>query len=375
MKGSYYKRGSTWSYKIDIGKDPVTGKRIQKGKGGFKTKKAAEEAAREILRAVDKGNYFEPIKQSFGDFIQSWYYNHYKHEVQITTFEARGYMLKEHILEKFKDFPLNEITSFELDSFYIDKIEQGYSPDYIRNMHYLIKRAYDQAIKWHLVQTNPASEASPPTVFHKEKILWSIENIWTFIQLIIEEKTEVPYLLAIFTGMRRGEILGLKWDDVDLKNRRITIIRSLAYTSSGLIFKQPKSKKSLRPISISMFLVKYLEEHKKRQDEIIKKFQGSYNQEKLVICTIDGKPRDPSNLIREYNRLIKKANLPKISFHDLRHTFATLLLENGENPKVVSEMLGHSRVSTTLDIYTHINTESQIRAANHLESLIVPKSK
>ena len=186
---------------------------------------------------------------------------------------------------------------------------------------------------------------------------------------------EIPYLLAIFTGMRCGEVLGLKWDDVDFENKKIRIKRSLCFVSGkGLIFKEPKTKKSKRQISISQHVVNVLKKHKQKQEFQEEKLGTQYQDNNLIVCTDDGKPLDPRNLLRQFYRLIEEANVPRISFHDLRHTHATILMQQGENPKVVSERLGHSRVGITLDLYSHVSDDLQEQAAEKFENALLKQS-
>lgn len=167
--------------------------------------------------------------------------------------------------------------------------------------------------------------------------------------------------MIIFTGLRRGEALGLKWEDVDFKKGKIRVVRSLAQTKDkGLFLKDVKTQSSKRQVSISPFLIKKLQEHKEKQ-------QKYYGELELVFTSLEGTFKDPRNLLRDFNRLTKDAGLPKCTIHDLRHLHATQLMINGINPKVVQERLGHSRVAVTLDLYSHVNEDLQIDAALSFE--------
>uniref|UniRef100_A0A7U4DLV7 Integrase family protein n=1 Tax=Geobacillus sp. (strain Y4.1MC1) TaxID=581103 RepID=A0A7U4DLV7_GEOS0 len=363
-------------FRIDVGKDPVTGKRKQASFGPFRTKTEAKKELLKIKAQVDDGSYFKESTEDFPMFMERWFNTSYKRTVEITTAKSREYVIRNHIMKYFQHKKINEITTFDIDSFYVDKLDNGYSGAYIRQMHNLLNQAFDQAVKWSLVKVNPVKNAKPPKVKSEEKITWTVDEVNRFLNLIKNSSMEIPYLLAIFTGMRRGEVLGLKWDDVDFENKKIRIKRSLCFVSGkGLIFKEPKTKKSKRQISISQHVVNILKKHKQKQEFQKEKLGTQYQDNNLIVCTDDGKPLDPRNLLRQFYRLIEEANVPRISFHDLRHTHATILMQQGENPKVVSERLGHSRVGITLDLYSHVSDDLQEQAAEKFENALLKQSQ
>lgn len=363
-------------FRIDVGKDPVTGKRKQASFGPFRTKTEAKKELLKIKNQVDNGSYFKESTEDFSMFMERWFNTSYKRTVEITTAKSREYVIRNHIMKYFQHKKINEITTFDIDSFYVDKLDSGYSGAYIRQMHNLLNQAFDQAVKWSLVKVNPVKNAKPPKVKSEEKITWTVDEVNRFLNLIKDSSMEIPYLLAIFTGMRRGEVLGLKWDDVDFENKKIRIKRSLCFVSGkGLIFKEPKTKKSKRQISISQHVVNVLKKHKQKQEFQKEKLGVQYQDNNLIVCTDDGKPLDPRNLLRQFYRLIEEANVPRISFHDLRHTHATILMQQGENPKVVSERLGHSRVGITLDLYSHVSDDLQEQAAEKFENALLKQSQ
>lgn len=231
-----------------------------------------------------------------------------------------------------------------------------------------MRRAFEQAIKWSLLKFNPVVNATPPKEKTKERHIWSKNDIKKFIDTAKLSEEATIYIIAIFTGMRRGEILGLKWQDIDFNLKKIYVTRSLAFTSKkGLFLKDVKTSKSRRQISLSPYIIDVFKQHQVIQNNLKEKLGGDYLDKGLVFTSINGNFKDPRNLLREFSRLTKKAGLIKITFHDLRHTHATLLLKNGENPKVVSERLGHSRVGITLDLYSHVTDDIQEEAALRLE--------
>ncbi|WP_156185638.1 tyrosine-type recombinase/integrase [Bacillus sp. FJAT-27916] len=226
----------------------------------------------------------------------------------------------------------------------------------VRKMHNLLSKALQKAVKWGLIKSNPARDATPPTVHKQRKQIWTVEEAKTFLEVCEQEGELIPFLLAIFTGMRRGELLALRWNNIDLENGVIHVVESLVRTNEkGLYVKEVKTAHSVREVFLSPDVRDALVEYKIRQKP---------NELGIVIASSVGTYMEPRNLLRKYQRLIKLAKVPYMPFHNLRHTHATILMRMGENPKVVSERLGHARVGITLDIYSHTNEEMQKRTAN-----------
>lgn len=363
------KKTGKWYFRIDVGIDPKTGKRKQKYRGGFPTRKAAQDELTSIQSQVLDGSYFEPSIEMFEVFLNRWFDGIYRRSVEPTTAESRRHIVDKQIITYFNQKKLSDINTFMIDEFYEAKLEEGLSPGYIKIMHSILNQAFKKALNWKLIKYNPVLEASPPPVkSSKIKGLWTKYETKRFLELVTEKSVEIPYILGIFTGMRRGETLGLKWSDINFETGHIHVQRSLARTKeNGLFFKSVKTESSDRIVVVSDYVINLLNEHQQRQQKLKNKLGVSFIEHDLVNCTFDGKPIEPRNLLRQFQSLIKEANLPKITFHDLRHLHATTLMALGENPKVVADRLGHSRVQVTLDIYSHVSTELQRLTANKFE--------
>lgn len=374
MKGYYKKRGSTWSFRLDIGKDRKTGKRRQKSKGGFRTKKEAEKACQLVINELNEGSYKEISNEQFDHYFTRWFESQHRREVAPSTYESRYYLIRKHLLPYFESKAINTITAFEIDCLYNDKLDKGYSPKTVKEMHCLLKKGFQQAVKWDLLIVNPVLNATPPRCSQTERSTWSRQEVKTFLESAEKQDKHIPYFIGIFTGMRRGEVLGLQWSDIDFQEGKIHIQRSLTRTKQGLLFGPTKTAKSKRQISISPYVIEKLLQFQKKQNGFKDAFGDAYHDHDLIVCTEDGKPKEPRNLLREYYQLIKEAHVPRISFHDLRHTHATLMLSIGENPKIVAERLGHSRVGITLDVYSHVNADMQDKAATKFEEAYFSKS-
>ncbi|CAM4096921.1 tyrosine-type recombinase/integrase [Mesobacillus thioparans] len=367
MEGSIFKKGTKYAVRFDKGKTKE-GRRMQGFKGGFKTKKEAREFLNKVLSELNEGKYVEPSQIPFSEYIIEWFNGSYKNSVEDTTAETRWYTVKNHLIPYFNNTSINSITTKMLDDFYNDKLDEDLQPKTIREFHNLLRRAFTQAVKWGYLKQNPALDATPPKIKRKEVNPWTEEQTNRFLDVVKEVEEEMIYETFIFTGIRRGEMLALKWSDIDFEKAKIRISHSLARTvKKGIFLKDVKTKSSRRQISISSYLVEKLLLYKEKQEKHKEMLGAAYNDLDMVFCAYDGNFKDSRNLLREFHRYIKKSGVPKITLHDLRHLHATLLLIYGENPKIVAERLGHADVTTTLDIYSHVNPDLQQQAADRFE--------
>lgn len=237
-------------------------------------------------------------------------------------------------------------------------------------MYAVLSKTLRAAERWGLIEKNTAALVSPPRPQKREMRVWTLGEVRQFLQASEKRKFYIAYVLAVFTGMRRGEILGLRWSDIDLEKGVIHVQRTLYKTKGKLVFQEPKTRGSKRSIVISPIVISALKKHRVRQQEMRLKLGQAYVDHDLVVCSWNGNPVDPSDLNEDFKMAIKKAGVPQIRFHDLRHTHATILLQLGEHPKVVSERLGHSSVTITLDTYSHVLPDMQRALAENLEAAI-----
>jgi integrase len=246
--------------------------------------------------------------------------------------------------------------------FYASKLNEGLSPKTVREFHNILNRAFAEGVDLSVLKINPVKKAKPPKLYYKEHSVWTKNQTREFFKVVEGIDCEVFYVLAVFTGMKRGEILELKWTDIDFDQAEIYVNRSLArIKEKGLVLKDVKTRKSRRQISISPYVILKLQEHKAKFNPLHK-----FDSE-MVFTSSTGNYKDPNNVLREFNRFVRLAKVPKVTIHDLRHLHATMLLKNGENPKVISERLGHHDVGITLEIYSHVTPDIQDLAATRLE--------
>lgn len=237
---------------------------------------------------------------------------------------------------------------------YRDRLDVGLSASTVHEMHDILRRGLTQAAKWHLVSRNVADAVKPPRPAPKEIRALSADEARRMLESAVGNRLEALYVLAVHTGMRQGELLALRWQDVDMENAAVSIKRSLTRSGGRVVFGEPKTKKSRRSIRLTRKAVVALRSDLERQLRDMKILGDRYQDQGLVFTTDTGAPINPSNLRqRSFASLLMQAGLPHMRFHDLRHTCATLLLSRGVHPKFVQELLGHATIAMTLDTYSH----------------------
>ncbi len=365
MKGYFRKRGNKWSFTIDIGRDPATGKRKQKTKSGFSTKKIAQEACAKMISELSKGIYIDAKDMLFKHLVEEWL-DLSKVRVRDTTFKNYFRAANIRIIPALGQMKINELNHVAIQKYINELIEENLTPRYIEYLFTIINGAVEHAVKTERLIKNPLQYVEVPRPRRKNHVTWSIDEVNRFLNFA-KFDNPIYYItlkIAIHTGMRRGEVLGLRWKDVDLKEQKISVTQSLVYDEEGFRFSDLKTNSSKRLISIDDDLTSELKRYKVQQNHFKLSLGVEYHDQDLVCCREDGKPIYPRTLAMHFDSTIKKSGVPKIRLHDLRHTHATILLKLGENPKVVSERLGHSNVKMTLDTYSHVTPDMQKSTAD-----------
>lgn len=367
MRGHIRKRGSTYSIIVDVGNDE-NGKRKQKWYSGYKTKKEAEKALADIIAKIEKGEYFEPEKMSLAAYLDYWLETYAKTNVAASTYK-RYAEFAAHINVGLGNIMLSKLKPAHIQNFYSMLLEQGLSKSTVLKVHRMLHLALKHAVNWQIVISNPTDAVTPPRPDKAEMHVWDMNTVNQFLKDISDERIYMPVLLALQTGMREGEICGLKWENVNLKHGTLTVKQALQRINGVLTIKDTKTAKSKRTIALMDYTVQALKEHKRKQNEIKLMMGPAYHDQGFVCAWDDGRPYDPHYVGEKFTELINKLDYPKIRFHDLRHTHATMLLQQGVNPKIVSERLGHSQVSITLDTYSHVLPNMQREAITKLDEL------
>lgn len=357
----------TWTMIVDLPNDPATGKRRQR-RVTAETKKALEIKAAEMIHAAETG-FVEPRAVTFASFWNRWC------EVKATTLSpstARRYRdLGRLHLGALAGMKLARITPADVQFLYTDKLKAGLSGTTVRHLHSVLHSAFDDAVSWKLIARNVCDAVKPPARNRTEMQTWNAEEASAFLATAEGDELEALWRLAITTGMRRGELLGLKWGDVDFDGNVLSVRRSLSRgDTSRLIEREPKTQAGRRRVALSVETVEALRRHRVRQLEYRLSVGGVYEDGGLVFTTPFGGHIHPNTLTRAFGRLIEKAQVKRIRFHDLRHTSATLMLEEGVHPKIAQERLGHSDIKMTLNLYSHVTPHMQSAAANALETAL-----
>ena len=231
--------------------------------------------------------------------------------------------------------------------------------------------ALEDAYKWGKVTKNVAKLVKPPKIVAEKFRVWDEGQLRTFLEVAKSHRLYIAFLLAATTGMRQGEILGLRWQDIDFDKAILSVTQAIARDHHGFMVSEPKTSSSRRTIALPSNVIRSLKQHRKLQwSEMLA--AKSYEDHGLVVQTLVGTPVSPRNFARVWYSLLKRAGVPRIRFHDLRHTHATLMLKQGVHPKIVSERLGHSSVQITLDTYSHLLPNMQAAAAEGFGKLLEP---
>jgi integrase len=278
-------------------------------------------------------------------------------EVSPSTYSRDKYLLANHVKPALGRVKLRNLSAMHLQRLYRDKLDARLSPATVQKIHHVIHKALLQALRWDLIARNPADAVKAPSPATEEMRPLSADEARRLLDAAKGYRLEALYVLVVHTGMRRGELLGLKWSDVDLEGGTVSVRRTLTRTDNGkgVALGDPKTKRSRRTVRLTREATEALRGHLERQLRQIEEAGDHYRDEGLVFATEAGTLINPSNLRqRSFAPLLKRAGLPpSVRFHDLRHTTATLLLSRGVHPKFVQELLGHASVAITLDTYSH----------------------
>jgi integrase len=320
--------------------------------------KSQAEARRKLTEAIaerDKGLTYDSENLTVGEYLERWLEDSVRGSVKATTYQSYGSLVRLHVCPTLGGTKLSAITPAHVQTLYRRKLDEGLAPKSVKYIHTTLHRALKQAVRWGLVPRNAASEADPPRVVIPEMRPLSPTQSRTLLEAAKGNRLEALYVLAVSTGMRQGELLGLGWEGVDLEARTVRVRRTLTLAKGGPRLTEPKTKGSRRCIRLTSGAVDALDRHRECQEAERAAAGGVWNAWALVFCTKRGTPIRRDNLHdKHWKPLLARAGLPDIRFHDLRHTCATLLLTKGVHPKIVSEMLGHSSIAITLDTYSHV---------------------
>jgi integrase len=360
-----YRNGESWYYSVVVGKHP-DGRPKRQLRRGFKTAKAADQARRGVQKSIETGTYVEPSKETVAEFFGAWL-EASRASLRPSTWASYDMNVRANILPELGAIQLQRLTPDRLNALYAKLLGRGLSPATVRYVHVLLHGALDDAFRWGRVLRNVAKLANPPARRQGRSKMktWTKEELGAFLAHVQGTRLYPPLLLAATTGMRRGEVLGLHWRDVDLEAGRVSITRTLILVDDKPQFSEPKTDSGSRTVPIPHETVAALRAWRLAQEP---------NMTDLVF-TDDGGPVHPGHFSKAFNAVARKAGLPRIRFHDLRHTWATLALGAGVPLKVVSEILGHSSLAITGDLYSHVSPGMMEGASDTVAAAIFGRSE
>ncbi len=384
MRGGTRKRGATWTWHLGIA-DPATGRWRQLSKGGFRTRREAQAALNEAMAALRSGSFVEPSRLTLGAFLTEQWLPTTRAAVRPTTWTTYRIYAEAQVVPALGHVPLQALTAAHLNRPYADLAEHGrrdgrggLKPKSVRHVHVLLHKALGDAVRWGLVARNVADAADPPRVPHRERGVWSAEELRAFLEATAEDRLAAMWLLFATTGMRRSELLGLPWRAVDLEASpgRLAVVQTVVVVDKQpVVVAEAKSTSSRRQLALDPFTTAALNAHRVRQLQERLAWGPAWVDTGLVFTREDGQLLHPEHVTKRFARLVRDAGLPPITLHGVRHSYATAALAAGEPLKVVSERLGHASISITANLYQHVLPSMDERTANAVADLILGDRK
>jgi integrase len=375
-----------WSFVVDAGPDPKTGNRRQARRKGFPTKHAAQEELDKLRRSVTTQTFVAPAKQTLGEYLDEWVRG-LSNQVRPSTADGYRRVLL-YVPATLRSKRLDRVTAADLDGLYGDLLasgmrqrEGGLSGRTVRYLHTILRKALGDAVDRELLWRNVATKAKPPRAKYTqppEVSWWTPPELRTFLDATSSESLGPLFRLTAMTGMRRGEVCGLRWSDVDLDKGRLevrqqlTVVRTPGDPNGGLQFSdRTKTDRGRRSIDLDAGTVVVLKTQQRRQKEHRLAIGAGWRNERgLVFTEPDGSCLDPESVAKVFDRRVARHGLRRIRFHDLRHTHCAHLIAAGEQPLLVSKRLGHASVSFTLDRYGHLFEEAGSQAASAVAAMV-----
>jgi integrase len=376
MKGHMRQRSKgTWSLWVDLGRDPETGKRKQQTMTVRGSKKDAERELRAVLTRIEGGIHVKPARMTVGEYLESWLRGYATTNTAPSTADGYKDIIRAHLIPSLGSIPLTALQSSHIQAYYARMLESGrrdgkggLSARTVKHHHRVLYEALKHAVKHDILVRNVAESVDPPQPENKEMDILEPDDVHPFLSAAYETPYYSLFYTALYTGLRRSELLALRWHNVDLDLATLSVVQTLHYIPRvGYTFRDPKTKKSRRLVDLPPSLALLLREHRVKQ-EIDRRLLGrSLLPDDLVFSCPDGAPLPPNSVTKAFHKLAKSLGLSNIRLHNLRHTHATLMLRQGVHPKVVSERLGHSSIAITLDTFSHVLPGLQAAAARRFD--------
>jgi integrase len=354
--------------------DPTTGRR-KKVQKTFKRERDAKKWVNEQQAAINNGTAVIPSNMTVAELMAYWLEHYIRHQKSPKTFVSYEATVRLHIVPPLGKIKVQKLTAAQIQSYCTEMVTEGVGVRTVELAYTNLKQALDQAVRLDLVPKNVASNVTPPRWKPREMEVWSDDEARRFLAVADQSAYGPIWLLALSKGLRKGELLGVRWSDVDLDRGTLRIAQTIGALHGKIVFKGTKNAGSKRAITLRAGVIAALRAHKVQQLERRLKVGEGWQDHDLVFTAAHGGPIHPDNLDRDFKRLVKLAGVKPIRIHDCRHSYATLALSTGEHVKVVSDTLGHTDISMTLQTYAHVIPAQRVALADKMESMLLQPPK
>jgi len=346
------------------------------------TKKDAERMLTELLHQHDTGAYVKPGRMTVADYLRQWLSDYAAPSLSPRTMEGYETIIRVHLIPSLGKTPLTRLRSDHVQQYMATKLASGrtdgtggLSPRTVHHHHAVLHDALQTAVKWGLVTRNVADAVEPPKCQRTEMHVLDEATLQRVLQAARDSEYYVPFYMALFTGLRRSELLALRWSDVDLLNGQVSVNRALhQLRDRSFVFRAPKSAKGRRTVALPPSAADALRHHLDHKMDVASHGRTTLRDDDLLFTRPNGSPILPDTLSKAWEKLMRRTGVSGVRLHDARHTHASLMLKAGIHPKIVQERLGHSTISVTLDTYSHVAPGLQEAAAKHFDDLFTQPS-
>lgn len=378
MSGHVFQRNGKWGFVLEAARDPGTGKRRQVKRSGFRTKKEANEAYAHMRASLSGGSPLLTAarQMTVAELVNEW---HQAASPSLRASTVVGYknVITNWIVPHFGAVKIRDVTPDQLEDLYATLSREGgkngrpLSPRSVRYAHSVLHLAFDRAVRRGYLPSNPAAtKIAKPRQARRQPTIWTVEDAKVFLETVKDDRLFALWKLMLATGVRRGEALGLRWQDLDEDSGTNQVVQTVVVVGGKIKLSEPKTEASRRTLYTGPQLLEALRAHRERQDHERKEAVGAWQASGLIFTNTLGGPIDPNNLYDMFHDATERAGLPKIRLHDLRHTVATLALRENINPKLVQELLGHSSIQITLETYSHALQGMHREASLQIENVL-----
>jgi integrase len=375
MKGHLRERSpGHWAIVIDV-RDPTTGKRKRKWHSFSGTRREARIEAARLITEMESGAYVDATRETIATFLDRWI-EHMQGQVSPRSLERYAELCRNNIMPLLGAIPLAKLQPTQISQAYAKALTSGrrdgtggLSPRTVHHLHRVLRESLQQAVRWQLLARNPADAVKPPKVERKQMQTLDAEATVALIEAARGTNLFMPTLLGILCGLRRGEITALRWRSIDLERGQLSVTASTEQTNRGIREKETKSGKA-RTVALPSLIVDELRRHRVAQAEGFLAAGVRLTDDHHVVAREDGQPLQPRSLTHAFVKFLRRHGLPLIRLHDLRHSHATHMLAAGVHPKIAQERLGHSSVSVTIDLYSHVLPGMQAEAVSKVDAAL-----